>query len=409
MLSLRAKLAVVPLVLSMFMTVTACGGGGSGSSSTNVAPPTPPKPVTGVTQSAAIATFDSPFALTFLPDGRMLVTQRSSTYSIANGLSLVTQAGVVVKVAGLPDSIGVLDVKLAPDYASSGMIYFTYMVQDTSAARVGRGAGDPTLFPQRVMAARGKLTITNGQPSLSGVQVIFSQNPAIVSLPGSGEPGGRMTFSPNGQDLYISSGDRQELDATFLFSLTNNIGKIIRIHPDGTIPTDNPFVKTAGALPEIYTLGHRNPYGLAFAPDGTLWESEMGPMGGDELNVLKPGLNYGWPAVSYGDNYDGSPIPKPAAGDGYEPSKMWWTPVIAAAGMIFYSGDVFADWKGDVVLTGLQSQGLVRVRITNGTPAEVQRISLGTRTRDVAQGPDGSLWVLTDGAAGELRKLTPVF
>jgi glucose/arabinose dehydrogenase len=129
-------------------------------------------------------------------------------------------------------------------------------------------------------------------------------------------------------------------------------------------------------------------------------------MGGDELNVIKPGLNYGWPAVSYGDNYDGSPIPKPAAGDGYEPAKLWWTPVIAPAGMIFYSGSVFGDWKGDIILTGLQSQGIVRVRITNGTPAEVQRISLGARTRDIAQAPDGSLWVITDGKTGELRKLT---
>jgi glucose/arabinose dehydrogenase len=365
--------------------------------------------VTGVTQSAAVATFDSPFALSFLPDGRMLVTQRSSTYSIADGMSLVTQAGVVTKVAGLPTSIGMLDVKLAPDYASSGMIYFSYMVQDTTAARTGRGAGDATLFPQRVEVARGKLTIVSGQATLSGTQVIFRQNPTIVSLAGSGEPGGRITFSPNGQDLYISSGDRQELDPTFLFATSNNIGKIIRIHPDGSIPTDNPFVSTAGALGEIYTLGHRNPYGLAFAPDGTLWESEMGPMGGDELNVIKPGLNYGWPAVSYGDNYDGSPIPKPAAGDGYEASKLWWTPVIAPTGMIFYSGDVFGDWKGDIILTGLQSQGLVRVRVTNGTAKEMQRISLGARTRDIAQAPDGSLWVITDGATGQLKKLTPVF
>jgi glucose/arabinose dehydrogenase len=362
-----------------------------------------------VTQSAAIATFDSPFALAFLPDGRMLVTQRSTTYAISDGMSLVTQAGVVTRVDGVPASIGVLDVKVAPDYATSGMIYFTYMVEDTSVDRVGRGADDPTLFPQRVEAARGKLTIVGDQPTLSDVQVLFRQNPAIVSLPGSGEPGGRMTFSPDGLDLYISSGDRQELDANFLFSLTNNIGKIIRIHPDGGIPADNPFVSTAGALPEIYTLGHRNPYGLVFAPDGTLWESEMGPKGGDELNVIKPGLNYGWPAVSYGNNYDDSPIPKPAPGDGYEPAKLWWTPVIAPAGMIFYSGDMFGDWKGDIILTGLQSQGLVRVRITNGTPVERQRISLGARTRDVAQAPDGSLWIITDGPAGQLYKLTPVF
>jgi glucose/arabinose dehydrogenase len=190
MASLRAKLAIAPLAISMIMMVTACGDGGSGSSSPGAVTVEPPKPVTGVTQSAAVATFDLPFAFTFLPDGHMLVTQRSSTYSIANGMSLVSQDGTVARLTGLPDSIGMLDVKLAPDYASSSMIYFTYMVQDTSATRVGRGAGDATLFPQRVMAARGKLTITNGQPSLSNVQVIFTQNPTIVSLPGSGNRAG---------------------------------------------------------------------------------------------------------------------------------------------------------------------------------------------------------------------------
>jgi glucose/arabinose dehydrogenase len=394
--------------------LSGCGGGDGGASNVSLGGTTPtptptatatPVAITGVQQTAAVATFDTPWAMTFLPDGRMLVTQRNAT----GALSVVTTDGLVVPVTGLPDNIGVLDVELSPDYASTGRIFFSYMIRDLSAPRVGRAKDEPTLFPERMAVARARLVLGRSDAQLQTVQVVFQQDPTIVAYVGSGEPGGRLAFSPSGQDLYITSGDRQELDKTFLFSTTNTLGKIIRIHPDGSIPADNPFVGTAGAKGEIWTLGHRNHYGLAFAPDGQLWSSEMGPKGGDELNLVKRGLNYGWPAVSNGDNYDGSSIPDHAPGDGFEAPKVDWTPVIAPSGMIFYSGNVFADWKGDILITGLQSHGIVRVRTAGETAKEVQRVDLGTRIREIEQGPDGALWVLTDGKAGELRKLTPVF
>jgi glucose/arabinose dehydrogenase len=156
-------------------------------------------------------------------------------------------------------------------------------------------------------------------------------------------------------------------------------------------------------------LGHRNPYGLAFDAAGQLWENEMGPMGGDELNLLEKTNNYGWPNVSYGNNYDGGLIPKPAAGDGFAPSAYWWTPVIAPSNMIFYSGNVFGDWRGDAIISGLMSKGLVRVRVSGTTAKEVQRIDLGARIRSVTEGPDGAIWVMEDQPMGRLLKLSPVF
>jgi glucose/arabinose dehydrogenase len=246
-------------------------------------------------------------------------------------------------------------------------------------------------------------------PELSNVVTFFRQDPAIVAFDGSGEPGGRMAFSPDGRYLFLTSGDRQELDASFLFDLSNTLGKILRFNRDGSIPADNPFAASATAKKEIWTIGHRNHYGLAFTRDGLLWSSEMGPKGGDELNIVKPGLNYGWPAVSNGDNYVGPPIPDHAPGDGYEAPVISWTPVIAPAGMIVCKGKLFADWSGDILLTGLQSRGIVRVRPMGTTATEVQRLDLGTRVRDIAEAPDGSLWILTDGPSGELRRLSPVF
>lgn len=349
--------------------------------------------------------FNAPWALKFMANGDALVTQRIPNAT----LSLVKPGGQVIAATGMVANNGLLDVALSPNYSSDGLIYFSYLDLNTSAARVGRAKDDPTLEPQRMVVARARLSVSGLSVSVSNITTVFAQSPYIVAYPGSGEPGGRLAFSPDGRYLFISSGDRQELDPNFLFSLSNNLGKMIRIFPDGSIPPDNPFVGRPGALPEIWSLGHRNPYGLAFSPDGNLWSSEMGPKGGDEFNLILPSLNYGWPAVSYGDNYDGSPIPKPATGDGYEPSKIVWTPVIAPAGMIFYKKGMFENWTGDVLLTGLQSQGLVHVRVTGTNAQEIERFSLGARVRDIAEAPDGSLWIITDGSAGSLIRLTPTF
>ncbi len=242
---------------------------------------------------------------------------------------------------------------------------------------------------------------------LEGVRVAWRQT-KVVSDPGSGEPGGRMAFSPDGAYLFVAAGDRQELMP--VQDLSNTLGKTIRLLADGSIPTDNPFVGRVGAMPEIWSLGHRNPYGMVFDASGRLWQHEMGPMGGDELNVIQRGGNYGWPLVSNGENYGGSPIPDHASGDGFVAPTTSWTPVIAPAGMIIYSGSLFGAWRGNALITGLRSDGLVRVALDGENASEVARVSLGARIREVEQGPDGAIWVLEDGPdGGRLVQLRPLF
>jgi glucose/arabinose dehydrogenase len=226
-----------------------------------------------------------------------------------------------------------------------------------------------------------------------------------VSLPGSGEYGAHLVFSPDGQYLFIVAGDRQEFEPAQ--DLGNTIGKIVRLKADGSIPADNPFVGVAGALPEIWTLGHRNPYGLAFNAAGRLWQHEMGPRGGDEFNLIEPGNNYGWPRVSNGSHYDGGDIPDHSPGDGFTAPVISWNPVIAPSDMIIYSGYLFSAWRGDAILGGLQYKGLIRVRFDGTSASEVQRILLNARIRAVAQGPDDSIWVLEDKPTGRLLKLVP--
>lgn len=289
--------------------LSACGGSDGGSSV--VAAPAP-TPITGVS-SHVIASFAAPWSLAFLPDGRLLVTERPPTSGVINptalgAIRLVSRSGTVsMPIAGLPRNVGMLDVLLSPAYARTGIVYVSFMERTPRAARIGRGADDARVDPAGLAVARLRLTLdAGGGATFDHAKVIWRQT-KVVSLPGSGEPGGRMTFSPDGRYLFVSAGDRQEFEPAQ--ALDNTIGKIIRIYPDGAIPSDNPFVATAGAKPEIWSLGHRNPYGLAFDVAGRLWENEMGPQGGDELNLITAGANYGWPNVSYGDNYDGPRSP----------------------------------------------------------------------------------------------------
>ncbi|QGP80899.1 PQQ-dependent sugar dehydrogenase [Sphingobium sp. CAP-1] len=414
---MKFSASITLLLGAACLALTGCGGGSADSAPVTPTPtPTPPpRAITGVT-STPVATFAAPWSLAFLPDGRMLVTERpASATKLANptesgSLRLVSATGTLSDpIEGLPANIGLLDVKLDPAYASNGLIYISYMERDSSAPRVGRNAGEAGVDPAGLALVRGTLRFTGSGARLDNASIIWRQAPKIVANIGSGEPGGRIAFSPDGRYLFLAAGDRQELDKSLLFALDNTLGKIIRIYPDGAVPSDNPYRAQAGALPEIWSIGHRNPYGLAFDGKGLLWENEMGPKGGDELNRIDARTNYGWPAVSYGDNYDGSPITKPATGDGYAPSTFWWTPVIAPSDMIFYTGTQFADWRGDAIITGLQSRGLVRMRINGDSATEMQRIDMGARIRAVAQAPDGALWVLEDQPSGRLLKLAPIF
>lgn len=393
------------------LALTACGGGSSTPTPTPAPPPAPPRPIVGVSETP-VATFAAPWSMAFLPDGRLLVTERIyDNTSLPGNLWLVTQAGAMSAVGPLPANFGMLDVLPDPNFALTRKIYLTFLEPaDPGAPRVGRDAADPSRSSYGLaMATTTVVFDAAGGATLADFKVIWRQAPKIVSFPGSGEPGGKMAFTPDLKYLFVTAGDRQELDTSFLFSLTNTLGKIIRLFPDGSVPTDNPFTIQPGALGEIWTLGHRNQYGLAFAPDGRLWEHEMGPMGGDEFNLIEPGNNYGWPAVSYGSTYQGVKYPEPAPGDGYAMAAIQWTPVIAPSAMVFYSGSMFAAWQGDAILTGLQSQGLVRVHTDGTTAAEVQRVPLGARIRSIAVGPDTALWVLEDAPTGRLVKLAPTF
>lgn len=385
------------------LMLAGCGGDGAGGGTTAASPtggatPTPtPSPVATATPAptptptdvtvvteAPVASFDNPWAMVFLPDGRLLVTEKPGR------LQLVTQAGVKTQVGGVPavtyaGQLGLQDVVLAPDYATTGRIYLSY--------------AEPAAGGQRLAVARATLSL-NGAPALTNLAVVWRATPTTTG----GQLGGRIAFSSDGY-MFVSSGERQQ--GTPAQDLSGTLGKIVRLNPDGTTPAGNPFAATAGTRAEIWSLGHRNPYGLVFAADGRLFESEMGPAGGDEFNLIASGRNYGWPNVSDGDNYDGSAIPRHATNTTYVAPLVSWTPVIAPGGMIQYRGTRFTGWTGDFVLAGLTQQGLVRVRVAGSTATQVARLSLGARIREVEEGPDGAIWVLEDGSSGRLIRLDP--
>jgi glucose/arabinose dehydrogenase len=239
------------------------------------------------------------------------------------------------------------------------------------------------------------------EPKLDGLQVIWRQTP---KLDGRGHFGHRIAFGPDGK-LYISSGERQHFDPAQ--DMNANLGKVVRLNDDGSVPPDNPFASRGGVTAQIWTLGHRNPLGLKFAPDGKLWEIEMGPKGGDELNLILRGRNYGYPIVSNGDHYDGTIIPDHSTRPEFEAPKAWWTPVISPGDFIVYSGRLFPEWQGDVLVAGLSSQALVHVDVDGDKARETERWDMGERIREVEQGPDGSVYLLEDGDGAKLLKLIP--
>lgn len=401
----RRRLAALGTGALALAVLASCGGDDDGGSDTPAPAPTvsalpsptasaSPAPLpsptatsTGAVRRTNVATFDNPWAMAFLPDGRLLVTEKAGT------LRLVTTAGVVTSVSGLPAVAaggqgGLLDVALDPGHAGNRRVWWSY----AEAGSGGKG----------LAVARGTLTIAaDGRGSLSDVTVVWRQDPKVS---GDGHFGGRIAFSPDGK-LFVTAGERQQ--GSPAQDLTKTLGKVIRLNLDGSVPADNPFTGTGGAKGEIWSYGHRNPYGLVFADDGRLFESEMGPEGGDEFNLVRRGANYGWDAVSEGSRYGGAAYPRHATNPAVAAPLVSWTPVISPGGMIQYRGTMFAGWDGDFVLAGLTAQGLVRVRVTGGGASEVARIPLGARIREVEQAPDGAIFVLEDGAGGRLIRLDP--
>lgn len=333
-----------------------------------------------------IASFNEPWAMSFLPDGHLLVTEK------AGKLKLVSPGGHVGEVSGVPAVAyggqgGLGDVVAHPGFAGNRWVYLSYAQADDSGKR---GA----------VVARARLAIAeNGDGALSDLAVIWRQQPKID---GRGHYGHRIAFGPDGK-LWISSGDRQQFDPAQ--DMSGNLGKILRLNDDGSLPDDNPFAKQGGAAAQVWSLGHRNGLGLAFDAKGRPWVAEMGPRGGDELNLVVRGRNYGWPLVSNGDHYDGRNIPDHSTNPNYEAPKITWTPVIAPGDLIIYSGPEFPAWQGNGFVAGLAAQALVRIEFDGDNAREAARYDMGKRMRAVKQGPKGDLWLLEDGAGGRLLKL----
>ena len=336
----------------------------------------------------AIASFDQPWAMAFLPDGRLLVTEKEGR------LFVVTQGGQKSSpIEGVPDvdyggQGGFGDIALHPDFRDNGTIYLSYAE-----------AGDNRTRGAAVARARLDLTETGGE--LSGISVIWRQVPKVS---GRGHYGHRLLFAADGHP-FISSGERQKFDPSQ--DMQSNLGKIVRLNDDGSLPTDNPFADSGGVTAEIWSLGHRNPLGMAFDAEGRLWNVEMGPRGGDELNLVLRGANYGYPIVSNGDHYSGKDIPDHDTRPEFEAPKAWWTPVISPGGMMIYSGDLFTDWRGDGFIAGLTSEALIRIRFDGVNAQEAERFAMERRIRAVVEGPGGAIWLLEDRKGGRLLKLTP--
>nr|WP_310099702.1 PQQ-dependent sugar dehydrogenase [Sphingomonas sp. BE138] len=371
--------------------------------------PAPTRPFT----AQPVATFDGPWALAFLPDQRMLVTEKSGR------LWLVTAAGAKTPVAGVPrvhdeGQGGLLFVATAPDFAQSRHVYLTY-------AEPGEG-GDGL--------ALARATLDGDGAELTDLHVIWRQLPRGKG----GQFGGYIAFSPDGRYLFLTSGERQRF--TPAQDPDQALGKILRLTLDGKPAPGNPAAGKTGATTigvidppentgaaakapvrkitlagpnltpaETWSTGHRNPYGLAFDAQGRLWETEMGPQGGDELNLIEGGRNYGWPLASYGKNYDDTPIPSHAGNTRFQQPALYWNPVIAPAGLAFYNGNMFPEWRGSAFVGGLASTALIRIAFDGAVAREAERWDMGARVRAVMAGPDGALWILEDGADGRLLRL----
>jgi len=374
----------IPLLICTSFLAAAC----QPSISDAAAPSSSDKPF----ETTVIADFDEPWAMTFVPGTPYaLVTEKKGK------LKLWENEGAVVDIEGVPTVAyggqgGLGDVILHPDFANNGYVYLSY----AEAGEGGFGAA----------VARGKLDLKAAKPALTDVQVIWRQEPKVS---GQGHYGHRMAFGPDGM-LYISSGERQKFQPAQ--DLNQNLGKIVRLTDGGMVPSDNPFYDQGRVKSQIWSYGHRNPLGLAFDAQGRLWNQEMGPEGGDELNLVKKAANYGYPKVSNGRNYGAATddLPDHAPGDGFEAPKVFWNPAISPGGLMIYSGDLFKDWKGSAFIGGLGAKALVRVKLDGENATKADQWDMGARIREVEQGPDGAIWVLEDqraGSEGRLLKLTP--
>jgi glucose/arabinose dehydrogenase len=388
------------LALAASLCLAACNapGNAAGQSSADDASPDavaqPPRSEPAVVVdkpfvATEVASFDEPWAMAFLPDGRLLVTEKEGALKLVDPAS-----GKVGTITGVPEvdyggQGGFGDVALHPHFADNHLVYLSY---------AEAGDGDT----RGAAVARATLALDDsGGGRLEDLHVIWRQVPKVG---GRGHYGHRLLFGKDGK-LWITSSERQKFDPAQ--DMQSNLGKMIRLNDDGSVPADNPFAAKGGVTAQVWSLGHRNLLGIDFDAQGRLWEVEMGPRGGDELNLIRRGGNYGYPIVSNGDHYDGRMIPDHPTRPEFEAPRTWWNPVISPSSLLVYSGAMFPQWKGSALIGGLSSQSLVRVALDGEDAREVERFDMGHRIRAVEQGPDGAVWLLEDGNGGRLLRLTP--
>lgn len=406
--------------VSLLLVVAACGAPGPSAAQPGDNGAAPATATGRPFKVADVATFDSPWAMAFLPGSSMaLVTEKPGRIWLVD-----VGSGRKTEVTGAPTIAaggqgGLLDVAVSPQFASNGLVYLTYSEPSDSG---GRG----------LALARGRLARDSSGARLEAMHVLWHD-------PGGGtggQFGAKIAFAPDGTSLFLSSGERQRF--TPAQDPNQPLGKILHLTLDAKPAPDNPMAGQTGTPTvqvidpprdtqaaksaasravrwpgpnltpaETWTSGHRNPYGLMFAPDGRLWETEMGPRGGDELNLIEKGKNYGWPLVSNGSNYNGVPIPDHATRRDFEPPKVSWSPSVSPAGLLIYTGTAFPRWKGDALIPTLSGQSLIRVDIDGATAKKADEWDMGARIRGISQGPDGAVYLLEDGPGAKLLRLTP--
>ena len=401
---------------ALLLVLAACGSSSSSNLAANGAPTSADPPF----QVAPVATFDSPWALAFLPGSHIaLVTEKAGRMWLVDASS-----GRKRPVSGVPKVVlssqgGLLDVVLSPTFSNDHQVYLTYAEPSANG-----GSG--------LALARAQLTRSASGGELSGLQVLWHD----PSGGEGGQFGGIVAFAPDGKSLFLSSGERQRF--TPAQDPNQPLGKILHLTLDGKPAPGNPGAGRTGAstvtvtdppddtvaaskakgrqVPwpgsnltpaETWSTGHRNPYGLAFDAAGRLWETEMGPRGGDELNLILPGKNYGWPLVSEGENYDRVPIAKPSTRPDLTPAKLFWVPSVSPTSLLIYSGKLFPQWKGNGFIGALSGQALIRIIFSGDRAQKADQWDMGARIRFVGQGPDGAIYLLEDGDGGRLLRLTP--
>jgi glucose/arabinose dehydrogenase len=334
-----------------------------------------------------VAKFDSPWAMAFLPGSGVPLTSMALVTEKEGKLWLLdVSTGKKVQVSGVPKAKvegqgGLGDVVVHPDFAGNQRVYLSFVepgTNGTSGAAIGYG----------------RLLLGEAAPRLDSFKVIWRQQPKVI---GNGHFSHRIAFAPDGT-MFVTSGERQKFDPAQ--DMGGNLGKVLHLTAEGAPAPGNPWAKQGGIAATFWSIGHRNLLGLSFAPDGRLWETEMGPRGGDELNLILPGKNYGWPKASYGSHYDGRDIPDDHKSRGFEEPKVWWNPSISPGGMMIYNGDLFPQWKGDALIAALSGLAFIRVDIDGDKARKADQWDMEMRVRGVDQGPRGEVYLIEDGDTG---------